>query len=227
MRNCQTVSKQARDRQRGESPSVTFYESAAGRETLSAIAGDRADARHPYAYRGPASTRYYGDRISNAPGAMSPRTARALDGAPEISVWTEEKTRARPRKGRTPRPGQASAPDLSVHLYRAQQATLLALGLEPETSARPEHSDLVARDEQEDALQIERFFSFVVSRPVSRFAVDPSARAQLARRLLPHMPGVRWDDIVSMTTVASGDTETRVDVRVRLNNCTNAYRSAE
>lgn len=61
---------------------MSFEELPAGRETLAAISFDR-----PTRLR--ANTHHYGDRISNAPGAISPKTARALDTHPEVSVSVE------------------------------------------------------------------------------------------------------------------------------------------
>lgn len=65
---------------------MTFSEEPAGRDTLSAISQDRRPFFAPPGARERAATKHYGDRISNAPGAMSPKAARALEKLPEVTV---------------------------------------------------------------------------------------------------------------------------------------------
>lgn len=60
---------------------IQFSEHPAGRDTMAAIAEGGFDVMRPLQTTNP-----YGDRISNAPGALSPRVARALDDRPAISV---------------------------------------------------------------------------------------------------------------------------------------------
>lgn len=66
---------------RAEGPMIQFSEHPAGRDTMAAIAEAGFDVMRPLQTTNP-----YGDRISNAPGALSPRVARALDDRPAISV---------------------------------------------------------------------------------------------------------------------------------------------
>lgn len=76
------IAEDLRSRSRDSSaPELELSEAPAGRDTLGAIAEELA----PHG-RGPMATLRYGDRVSNAPGAISPRTKTVLRSAPEITV---------------------------------------------------------------------------------------------------------------------------------------------
>lgn len=62
-------------------PELELSEAPAGRETLGAIAEELTPGGRP-----PMATLRYGDRVSNAPGAVTPRTRTLLRSAPEITV---------------------------------------------------------------------------------------------------------------------------------------------
>ncbi len=154
-------------------PLVCFKEDFAGRETLAAIAESRVEAFHPLAHRAPASTQLYGDRISNAPGAVSPKTQRALD----------------------------DAPDVSVSFLPAGRETSAAIDLElggdlPQIEVHEELEEIVDFEEAPSraltsvrALVIEQQHVFIV-RTLSERLEDPDLKAHLLKqRLLPHLPG--------------------------------------
>jgi hypothetical protein len=65
----------------GDAPEIVIGEAPAGRETLSAIAEELA----LHMGRSPQTTLPYGDRISNAPGAKTPKS-RTMSSAPDIVV---------------------------------------------------------------------------------------------------------------------------------------------
>ena len=135
-------------------PSISFREEPAGRETLEAIAQDRPVVE-------PRSTKHYGDRISNAPGAVSPRIARALDTHPEIAVTLEVAGRA---------------------TFAAIERELAADGPTIEING--------PRDPQPSVFEfpIERMCTFVVKAPMAALE-SPIAQSDLVReRLLPFLP---------------------------------------
>ena len=65
-----------------DAPEIVIGEAPAGRETLSAIAEELAMSLG----RSPQNTLPYGDKISNAPGARTPRKGAVMSSAPEIVV---------------------------------------------------------------------------------------------------------------------------------------------
>jgi len=133
---------------------VSFREEPAGRDTLDAISRDRH-------VREPRSTKHYGDRISNAPGAVSPRIARALDTHPEIAVTIEPAGRA---------------------TYAAIERELRSDGPTIEINDPAVDSSSVM------AFAIERMCTFVIKAPLEALE-SPIAQSDLVRdRLLPFLP---------------------------------------
>ena len=137
-------------------PTVSFTEEVAGRDTLAAIALDK-----PTGGANPRSTKHYGDRISNAPGAVSPRVARALDSHPEIVVSFEA----------------------------AGRETYATLAREIEDEAPTiEISDASPRATGVADLPIESMFNFIVKAPLELLE-SPIVQADLVReRLLSALP---------------------------------------
>jgi hypothetical protein len=196
-------------------PKVTFREETAGRETLAAIAEDRSRVLHPLTHRGPAATKHYGDRISNAPGAVSPKTARALDTSPEISTLVHHAGQATLAAIDM----AAEGPEISVSDYRPSQETY-ALIAQDEGSLAPEviiHEDYVL-DETEGpnlhALRVERIFTFVVGANVAYFRTDRQRQRLLDGRLLREMPGVCLADVTRIDVQSRGPDSMVVEVYV-------------
>lgn len=174
-------------------PLVTFRESNAGGETLAAIAEDHLQSRAPRGHRSPEGTRHYGDRISNAPGALSPKVARALDDAPEVSV------RVVPAGIRThhvlARAEREEGPEIEIH------------------------EDVQAGSDQEvnvAALEIERGHPFVVRVPPCSLQRARTRKRLLETRLLPAMGKVMKEDVTRLTVEALAEGSSLVTVWVRL-----------
>jgi hypothetical protein len=74
------IAEEVLSRQQG-APEPEFREAVAGRTTLGAIAEEMAPG-----HRSPMSTLPYGDRVSNAPGAITPQRAELMSSTPEIRV---------------------------------------------------------------------------------------------------------------------------------------------
>lgn len=154
-----------------ESPTVSFKEVPAGRETLAAIAEDRLPLRAPDA-RHRALTKHYGDRISNAPGAVSPKVARALDTSPEVSVTLA--TAGRETYALIHDEHRQELPDIEVSTLQDED---------------------VDDNEFLDTLEVERVFTFAVMAEIEQFG-SPEKRARLVeRRLLRQIPGFTADDV--------------------------------
>lgn len=187
-------------------PLVTFREENAGPKTLAAIAEARAEALHPYAHRGPARTKHYGDRISNAPGAVSPLTSRALDDAPELSVVPH-------------RPGQDTAallahewddsPEISVAEYRPSLQTYALIeeearhaGPDIEVSCPP--SSPPTDSPNIYGLEIEQVHTFSVRCSAQYFRSAQDRRRLVDGRLLRAMPGIGLDDVTRVEIEEAG-----------------------
>lgn len=137
-------------------PVLSFREEPAGRDTLQAISQEK-----PSVLLEPRTTQHYGDRISNAPGAASPRLARALDTRPEIQVKVE--MAGRQTQALLQRELRAEEPEIEV--------------TEPRTLSQ----DLLA-------LEVEQLCEFLLRAPLSNLQ-SPSVQAELIRlRLLPRLP---------------------------------------
>lgn len=145
-----------------EHPLVSFREEPAGRETLSAIFSERhAD---PASAR---STRHYGDRISNAPGAISPQSSQALDTQPDISVTFSPV-------------GRATYAELHRELDR--------LGPEVELREPQAPKSRPQRGLQLEALEVTSLFTFIVKAKLEEL-VSPLVQSDLVRtRLLSVLP---------------------------------------
>ncbi|HSC86170.1 MAG TPA: hypothetical protein VLC09_02825 [Polyangiaceae bacterium] len=136
-------------------PAVSFREEPAGRETLEAISHERRvkEAR---------STKHYGDRISNAPGAVSPRVALALDTHPEVTFAVVPA-------------GRATYAALEDELHHDGPS------IEIRDAREPVDSPVLA-------MRIERMCTFVVQAPVEQLE-SPVVQSELLReRLLPFLP---------------------------------------
>lgn len=154
-----------------EPPAVSFKEVPAGRETLAAIAEDRQLLRAPEV-RGRATTKHYGDRISNAPGAVSPKVARALDTSPDVSVTLTT-------------PGRETY--AVIHHEHRQEL--------PDIEVTTQQDEDVDDDDFLDTLEIERVFSFAIRAEMEQFR-SLEKRAQLVeRRLARQIPGFTADDV--------------------------------
>jgi hypothetical protein len=185
---CNTVPVANSDSKPAQAPHLTFREEVAGRETLAAIAG--AWAEGPEAHRPRASTQMYGDRISNAPGALSPRIARALDDAPEVTVSVHPT-------------GQAT--------HAPSQRALHALGPEIEV-----HEEIVVdcfegdENSPEDvtaivSLSIEQQHTFIIRARADRLKSDVMRQLLLTKRLLPRIPGASLQDVTKVIVEAHGE----------------------
>lgn len=150
-------------------PLVSFREEPAGRETLSAIFGEkRVD---PASVR---STRHYGDRISNAPGAISPQSSKALDTQPDISVTFSPVGRA---------------------TYAELHRELDQLGPEIELREPPAPKSRPQRELQLEALEISSLFTFIVKAKVEDL-LSPMVQSDLVKtRLLSVLPIRNTHDI--------------------------------
>ncbi len=176
----------------GESgPSVTFKEEVAGRETLAAIAVSQAEALYPLTPREPSTTKHYGDRISNAPGALSPRIARALDGAP----------------------------DVSFHLGFAGRDTQAALDHDRRSSP-PEieitSGEVPVQELEVSELEIEQMYSFVVRASVEQLENLVDQRRLIDERLLQRMPGCKLSDVTKIQVKAWGSDTVLVRISTRV-----------
>lgn len=174
-------------------PSVSFKEEIAGRETLAAIFEDRGDwgARFP---RNPANTKHYGDRISNAPGATSPKTARAMDGAPDIWVSYGSQTR------------HLSAPAESQERLPLEAPDSPEIEINGAPHGKLEYAPL-------STLPIDQVFTFVVDCLPGLLATEDAQMKLVAHRLLRGMPSALLDD-VRRVDVTQGEREGTSLVRV-------------
>jgi hypothetical protein len=152
-------------------PIVSFQEVPAGRETLAAIAEDLRHLRSADA-RDRSITKHYGDRISNAPGAVSPKVSRALDTSPEVSVTLTS-------------PGR----DTYALIHEEHRLEL------PDIEVSTVSGEDVDDDEFLDTLEVERVHSFTVLAELEHFQ-SPGQQARLVeRRLLRQIPGMSVEDV--------------------------------
>lgn len=127
-------------------------------------------------------TKHYGDRISNAPGAVSPKVARAMDTSPEVSVTLT--TAGRETYAVIHDEHRQELPDIEV------------------STSQDEDLD---EDEFLDTLEVEREFTFVIFAEIEQFR-SPEKRARFVeRRLLRQMPGFTADDVTRIDFEESGD----------------------
>jgi hypothetical protein len=152
-------------------PVVSFKEEIAGRETLTAIAEERGKALFQ-AHRDRTTTRHYGDRISNAPGAVSPKVARAMDTSPEVSVSLRA-------------PGR----ETYAIIHRELQQEM------PEIEITTEGDGELDDEAFFDTLEIERVHSFFIRAPLENFRSTQDRFRLVEQRLLRQMPGLSLDDI--------------------------------
>ncbi len=165
-------------------PIVSFREEPAGRETLAAISRERNT-------REVRSTKHYGDRISNAPGAVSPRIARALDSHPEIAVSVRPAGRA--TVAAIERELDADGPTIEVS--------------DPKAPGRASILDWT----------VERMCTFQVRVPVTELE-SPLVQAELVKeRLLAYLPVDNARDVTRVEVRAGTDaTTTQVCVWCRI-----------
>lgn len=138
-------------------PEVSFSERPAGRDTLGAIAEER---NFP---RAPERTRIYGDRISNAPGALSPKAARALDEHPDIVVSVQPA--GRETFAIIERELRDEPPDIEID----------------EGAEEPRHVNM-------SALSVDQMRTFIVRAPLAALESPSQRRRLVEQRLLPHLP---------------------------------------
>lgn len=174
-------------------PCLSFKEEIAGRETLAAIAQDRGESITDR--RGPATTTHYGDRISNAPGAMSAKVAKALDDAPEISISydTFERTDL----------AHPSNDSLQGYLPRHDHRRSVNPSEENQALANLSFSETV----------IEQLHTFVVECAPEQLASGRTKRALVCERLLRQIPYSEPEHIRRID-VRSGNREGTSIVRV-------------
>lgn len=179
-------------------PDVTFTEELATYDTLSAIAQELRPGP-----RAPMPTNRYGDRLSNAPGATSPRSARQLDHAPALDVRETALGRDTMAAIQEELAPHTAAPEISVGEEIAGQDTLVAI--------RQELGPASLFDA--DAYEIHEMVTFVVRGDASSLS-GPGARRELVeRRLLSRLP-VRSMNEVEHIDVAPWTTRGTMIVRV-------------
>lgn len=172
-------------------PVVTFREELAGRETLSAIFAAGVEPVASLAHRSPAPTQIYGDRISNAPGAVSPKTARALDDAPVLTLSYLPAGRA--TRAAIDYELHGDGPSIEVH---EDDADLFMEG-----ESIPRARQLLAIDK----IAIEQQHAFIV-RVHSDELRPPHIRNQLLKqRLLPAIPGATLNEVTKLIVEAHGE----------------------
>jgi hypothetical protein len=176
-------------------PIVSFKEEEAGRETMAAIAEDRMEL--VFAHRGQTSTKHYGDRISNAPGAMSPKIAGAIDDAPEISVCFEG--------------AETSPSEIPDSRSPDSFASHIEVQIEPEITSG-DSSTLDLRN-----VLIQKTHTFLLDCPPEALSSDEVRRALVAQRIIRQLPFCSLDDIGKIEVRSgrkSGTSMMRVWVRV-------------
>jgi len=126
--------------------------------------------------RTPAATQHYGDRISNAPGATSPKTARAMDGAPDVWVTSGAQTRnlnARINTQGNVQFDSADSPEIEV-----------------DGAPHGKLDDAAIR-----ALPIDQVYAFVVGCAAGLLSSEQAQMTLVARRLLRAIPAAVLDDV--------------------------------
>jgi len=152
-------------------PVVSFKEEVAGRETLSAIAEERGKALFA-SHRDRATTRHYGDRISNAPGAVSPKVARAMDTSPEVSISLRA-------------PGR----ETYAIIHREHRHEI------PEIEISTGDDGELDDEAFFDTLEVERVHTFFVRAPLENFRSTQDRFRLVEQRLLRQLPGLSLDDV--------------------------------
>lgn len=176
------------DSKPAQTPHLTFREEVAGRETLAAIAGAWAEGTE--APRARASTQMYGDRISNAPGALSPRIARALDDAPEVTVSVRPAGRA--THAVLQRALHALGPEIEVHEEAAVDY------FEGDENSSEDVTAIVG-------LCIEQQHTFIIRARAEHLRSEATRQLLLSQRLLPRIPGARMKDVTKFIVEAHGE----------------------
>jgi hypothetical protein len=140
------------------SPEIAVRETLAGRETLGAIAQELR-----LAPRNPLTTKRYGDRISNAPGSMTP-SFRRRDSSPEISVA----------------PGPVGRETLAAINDELAQG----LDDEPTTLVRSKS----AVNAETSAIEVFEMMTFVARGDLSQLGSTPARRDFVEERLMHRLP---------------------------------------
>lgn len=172
---------------------MTFREEPAGRETLSAIAEEFKPT--PHQIRSPerirTTTRHYGDRISNAPGAVSPKSARAMDTSPEVTVTFKPAGR------------ETYAAIVSEHRKELPDIEIIT----------DQEDEGLSDEEWFASLEIEQVFTFVVHAGPEHFRSPEQRRRLVEQRLLTQMKGIDLRQVtrVDVTPSSRGD---RIKVKV-------------
>jgi hypothetical protein len=176
-----------------KSPTVTFREEPAGRETLAAIAEEFKPVAHQIRAPGRirTTTKHYGDRISNAPGAVSPKSARAMDTSPEVTVTF--KPAGRETYATIVSEHRKEVPDIEIITDQEDQG--------------------LSDDDWLATLEIEQIFTFVVHAGPEHFQTPEQRRRLVEKRLLTQMKGVDLRQVtrVDVTPSSRGD---RIKVKV-------------
>ncbi|GEM_PF-2014751 len=178
---------------RAVAPSVSFKEELAGRETLAAIAQEYASLNPLPNSAEARSTQHYGDRISNAPGATSPKTARAMDGAPELTFSF------------TP-PGRGTMAaiheeDIKTLAHSKPPSPLAPVKVTSASPAPPSPAEAPSPNASKTAelnlsqLEIEQVHAFRICAPPDTFNTEEARRSLVIHRLLRQMPACGPDDI--------------------------------
>jgi len=152
---------------------------------MAVIAEERRSQESPAMGRTPATTQHYGDRISNAPGATSPKTSRALDGAPEISVTFSEAGRE-----------TIALIEEEEHLHGSETARAQASSTASEpVSPGKKQSPAPKSATQLASLEIEQIHTFRVHASVEQFQSEAARQQLVHHRLLRQMPACGPGDI--------------------------------
>lgn len=183
-------------------PLVTFREESAGRETLSAIFSAGIEPLGALGPRSPAPTQIYGDRISNAPGAVSPKTARALDDAPELTLSYLPAGRA--TRAAIEHEFEDDGPTIEVH----DDETELAL-VEQYEERSPQSLAV-------DKIAIEQQHAFIVRVPSADLKAPHVRNRLMKERLLPAVPGASLNDVTKLVVEAHGEEASLVRFWTRL-----------
>jgi hypothetical protein len=180
-------------------PDLTFSEEFAGYDTLVAV----AEELRPALPRPRMQTRGYGDRISNAPGSTSPRTARQLDAQPKLQITETSVGRDTFAAIEHELAPHLETPDISIGEETAGDETLAAIERE------------LAPDDGPDvgSLEIHQVVTFIVRADARALAADAARRKLVERRLLSRLP-VRSASEVAHVEVAPWTTRGTLLVRV-------------
>ncbi len=180
-------------------PDLTFSEELATYGTLAAI----AEELRPALYRPRMPTRGYGDRLSNAPGSTSPRSARQLDAQPKLHVTETSVGRDTFAAIEHELAPHLEVPDISIAEEAAGQETLDAIAQE----LRP------GRSADIDSLEIHQMVTFIVRGKAETLASSAARRELVERRLMSRLP-IRSVAEVSHVEVAPWTAQGTLIVRV-------------